>query len=100
MFFYELGIPAVAPCSEVMFLSDQQLSRLKSRFKTIVLCYDTDLTGIKFMKKIRKKHPELKVFFIPRKFGCKDPSDFYKKYGLEKTKKYVEELKEFYTKEE
>ena len=100
MLLYELGIPAVAPCSEVMFLSEQQLSRLKSRFKTIVLCYDTDLTGIKFMKKIRQKHPELKYFFIPRKYECKDPSDFYKKYGLEKTRYYVEQLKNYFLNEE
>lgn len=41
MLAYELGIPAIAPCSEVLFLSNKQIQHLKKRFKTIVVCYDT-----------------------------------------------------------
>lgn len=100
LLFHELGIPAIAPCSEVLFVSNQQLSRLKARFNKIVVCYDTDLTGIRFMKKLRSKHPELEYFFIPRKYEAKDPSDFYKKYGPEVTKSYIEQLKEYYVQKE
>jgi len=99
LLFYELGIPAIAPCSEVQFVSDQQLARLKSRFKVIVVCYDNDMTGIHFMRKIKKKHPELHYFFIPRKYA-KDPSDFCKAFGIEETKKQVELLKQYYLNEE
>ena len=96
MALYELGIPAIAPCSEVLFLSEAQLKRLKSRFKTKIVHYDNDITGIEGMQRIRRKHPELKYFWIPRKFGAKDTSDFIKKYGVEKTKEYVKEFIKFY----
>jgi len=99
MCLYELGIPAIAPCSEVLFITDEQLEKLKARFKHIVLFYDNDATGITFMKKIRQAHPELKYFFIPRKFKTKDLTDFVKKYGLEKTKSYLEPIKQFYLNE-
>ena len=55
MLAYELGIPAIAPCSEVLFLSNKQIQHLKKRFKTIVVCYDTDITGIHNLKQIKVK---------------------------------------------
>lgn len=45
------------------------------------------------MRKIKKQHPNLNFFFIPRKFKVKDLTDFVKKYGLIKTKEYVEQIK-------
>lgn len=96
MTLYELGIPAIAPCSEVLFLSDQQLKKLQSRFKKIVVVYDNDLPGIEGMRRIKKMYPNLNFFWIPRKFGAKDTSDFIKKYGVEKTKEYINVLKEYY----
>ena len=93
MCLYELNISAIAPCSEVLFISNDQLNKLKKRFKHIILFYDTDLTGISFMRKIKKQHPNLNFFFIPRKFKVKDLTDFVKKYGLIKTKEYVEQIK-------
>lgn len=86
MLLYELGIPAIAPNSETQFVSDKILEELYSRFKYIVLLYDNDLTGITFTNKIRKAHPKLIPFIIPRKSKCKDLSDFYKTYGKLKTK--------------
>lgn len=92
-----LGIPAVAPNSETQFVSDKLLDEFRERFKNIVLLYDSDLTGVKFMNKIRKQHPDLIVCMIPRKYGAKDISDFYQKYGKNKTiegiKKYINYLK-------
>lgn len=96
MCLYELGIPAIAPCSEVLFISDAQLEKLKTRFKNIVLFYDNDMTGISFMRKIIKNHPELQYFYIPRKFEAKDLTDFVRKYGLNKTRTYVQELKTYF----
>lgn len=96
MLFYELGIPAIAPCSEVLFITPQQLTRLKQRFKKIIVCYDNDATGISFMRKIKKKYPELLYFFIPRKYKCKDPSDYYKKYGKEDIQEKIKQIREFY----
>lgn len=96
MLAYELGVPAIAPCSEVLFLSNKQIQHLKKRFKTIVVCYDTDITGIHNLKQIKVKHPDLHTFFIPRKYGVKDISDFFKKYGEEETKRLAGELLKYY----
>jgi len=96
MALYELGISAIAPCSEVLFISDQQLKKLQERFKNIIVIYDNDLPGIQGMRRIKKVHPELKFFWIPRDSGAKDISDYIKKYGVDKAKNYIKELKEKY----
>lgn len=93
---YELGIPAIAPNSEVLFISDYQLAKLKLRFKHILVFYDNDLTGIVNLNKIRRKHPDLLYFFIPRKYNAKDCSDFYKKYGEKKIKEGIEQIRKYY----
>lgn len=94
----DLGIPAVAPNSETQFVSDKLLDELRERFKNIVLLYDSDLTGVRFMNKIRKQHHDLIICMIPRKYEAKDISDFYQKYGRSKTiegiKEYIQYLKD------
>lgn len=92
MLLYELGIPAIAPCSEVMFLSKTQLDHLKCRFKNIVVFYDNDYAGVTSLNKIKKQYPELKYFIIPRKYQVKDVSDYCKKYGFNNLKSEVEKL--------
>lgn len=79
------GITAIAPNSETLFISDTILEDLKKRFKYIVVFYDSDIPGISNMRKIKKIHPELNFFFIPRYYKAKDFSDFYAKYGRKKT---------------
>jgi len=96
MCLYEMGIPAIAPCSELLFVTNSQLERIKARFSNIVVVYDNDLTGIQNMRKLRKKYPELKYFFIPRKYKAKDISDFYKLYGKEKTLDCANKLKNYF----
>lgn len=41
------------------------------------------------MQKIRKVHPELEYFFIPRKYNVKDFSDFFKKYGKNEANQFL-----------
>lgn len=91
MCLYEFGIPACAPCSETLFVSNIILDDLKKRFKHIVVFYDTDSAGLSNMIKIRKQHPELRYVFIPRMYKSKDISDFYKDHGKEKTKKLIDD---------
>lgn len=93
MCLYSLGITAIAPNSENLFLSESQFDKLKERFKTIVIFYDNDLPGISNMNKIRKKF-DIKCLWIPRKYGAKDISDFYSIYGREKTLQLINEAKE------
>lgn len=86
MCLYGLGISACAPCSETLFIPEEMLQELKTRFKRIVCLYDNDRPGLQNMIKIRKSHPELIYTFIPFKYKSKDISDLYKKYGRKETK--------------
>lgn len=95
---YSCGITACAPNSENLFISDAMLEELKSRFENIVVFYDNDRPGLYNMAKIRREHPELVFVYIPKEYGSKDISDFYKDYGRKETlnliKKFVLWLKE------
>ena len=96
MLFYELGVTAIAPNSENIFITENQYNRLKERFKHIIVFYDNDLPGIQGLQRIKHQYPDIKVAFIPRKYNAKDISDFYKTYGKEKTQKLIKQAKEFY----
>ena len=85
MCLYSCGITACAPNSENLFIPDKVLEDLKNRFKNIVVLYDNDRPGLYNMAKIRKEHPELTYVFIPKKYGSKDISDFYKDHGRKET---------------
>lgn len=98
MVLYEFNIPAIAPNSENQFMTDKQLSKLKEKFKKIVVFYDNDLPGIEGMCRIKRKNQDLIYTFIPRKYEAKDISDFYKKYGKEKTKDLINKAIEYYGK--
>ena len=91
MVLHGLGISAIAPNSENLFISDKMLSDLKTKFNHIVVFYDNDLPGISNMNKIKKEYPELNYFWIPRKYGAKDISDFYKMFGKDKTIEFIKE---------
>lgn len=98
MCLYSCGITACAPNSENLFISDSMLDELKSRFDYIVVFYDNDRPGLHNMAKIRRIHPELIYVSIPKRYGSKDISDFYKDYGRKETlnliKNFVLWLKE------
>lgn len=89
MCLYSMGIPAIAPNSEHLFISESVLESLKQRFKHIIVLYDSDLAGLSNMKKFRKQFPDLIYTWIPRHYEAKDISDFHKKYGRDKTLKFV-----------
>lgn len=84
-----LGIPAIAPNSETLFITDSVLNDLKERFKNIIIFYDNDRAGKLNMAKIRRAHPELNYFLIPKEYDCKDISDFHKKYKRKKTLEFI-----------
>ena len=96
MTLYSLGITAIAPNSENLFVTPAQYAKLKQKFKHIIVLYDNDLAGIQGLKRIKKEHPEIIVTFIPRKYEAKDISDFRKKYGKSETEKLISEAKKFY----
>ena len=43
MCLYEYGIPAIAPNSENLFITDKQYQKLKQKYRKIFLFYDNDL---------------------------------------------------------
>lgn len=98
MTLYSCGISACAPNSENLFISDNVLNELKKRFENIVVFYDNDRPGLLNMARIRKDHPELVFISIPKEYGSKDISDFYKDHGRKETlnliKKFVLWLKD------
>lgn len=91
---YSLGIPAIAPNSETCYLTDSQHKKVIERFTKVAILYDNDYTGICRMNHFRKEHPELYPCWINRLFGAKDISDFYKKYGRDRTITLIEDAKE------
>ena len=100
MTFRGLGIAAIAPNSENLFISSDILEELKGRFKHVVCFYDNDLPGIANMCKIKKEYPKIAYMWIPRKYNAKDISDFRKMYGRKDTLKLIKtailKLKKFY----
>ena len=88
---YEHGIIAIAPCSETLFLSESQYSRLQERYKEVFLLYDKDLPGIKAAQKIRKNFPDINILLMPK---TKDFTDYVKKYGTLKTLNLIDEWQE------
>ena len=91
MLLSSLGIPSIAPNSETQFLEEKPLNEIRNRFDHLVLLYDADLTGVRFMNKLRKQHSDLIVCMIPRRYEAKDISDFYQKYGRNKTIELIKE---------
>lgn len=96
MLLYELGIPAIAPCSENLFLTEKQYNALRPNFKHCIVLYDNDCAGITNLRAIKKQYPEVTCTCIPRKYHSKDISDFYKAHGKRKTIELINKAKEYY----
>lgn len=94
-----LGIEAIAPCSENYFIPDDMYKKLASKYKYILLLYDNDYAGIVSANKIRKQYKKVFPIIIPRNYGVKDVSDFYKKYGRRKTFRAIYHLKKWLKKQ-
>jgi len=95
MALYEFGIPAIAPCSENLFVTTSQYERLKARYKHIFLLYDNDLPGVQAMRKIHKQFPEVTCLMLHRE-DAKDFSDYRKVFGYKKTLELINKAKEYY----
>lgn len=85
------GIASCAPNSETLFINDKQLEEFKQRFKHILVLYDNDKPGLRNMVQIRRQHPELNFFFIPRSLS-KDFTDTLKMVGMDKMKELVNQF--------
>lgn len=90
MCLYEMGIPAISPSSESTFMPDKILEQLKKRFKRIIILFDRDEAGVKYLRKISLK-TGLEGMLVHKKFKAKDISDAIKANGFEKVKKWLYE---------
>lgn len=88
---YGFGITAVSTPSESTFVSDKQLEEFKSRFKHIVVLYDSDRPGKHNLWLIRKKYPELNYFVLSNNLE-KDFTDTLKVIGTDKMKELIEQF--------
>jgi 5S rRNA maturation endonuclease (ribonuclease M5) len=90
MVLYKLGYQAIAPQGENHSIPEKIMSTLKERFTRIVVFYDNDKAGQTGANKIANKF-ELQTIFIPTDLP-KDISDYTKEYGLDKSKKLLNNL--------
>lgn len=88
MVFDEMGYNAIAAASETVFIPEDILSNLHSKWKHIVILYDRDATGVKQAREYSKKY-KLDAFFINKKFHAKDLSDAVKLNGFEVMKDWL-----------
>lgn len=90
MCLYEMGIPAISPSSESTFIPDKVLEQLKKRFKRIIILFDRDEAGVKYLRKMSLK-TGLEGLLIHKKFKAKDVSDAIKANDFETIKKWLYE---------
>ena len=84
--YRRFGINAVAPHSEVLSKWKQFIPILQKRFKRVVINFDNDKAGHEATQDILDEFPDLEIFFVEE---AKDPTDFYKAFGEEKTKQLL-----------
>jgi hypothetical protein len=90
MLLHELGVPAVAPMSESILLDQDSVASLKKRFKNVVVLMDNDHAGIVALRKYKVQG--LRILMLSRNWA-KDISDFYLKYGVNKTSRLINATK-------
>lgn len=90
MCLYEMGIPAISPSSESTFIPDKALNQLKKRFKRIIILFDRDTAGVKYLRKMSLK-TGLEGMLVHKKFKAKDISDAVKLNGFETIKNWLYE---------
>lgn len=90
MCLYEMGIPAISPSSESTFIPNDILEGLKKRFKRIIILFDRDNAGVKYLRKMSLK-TGLEGLLVHKKFKAKDISDAIKLNGFETIKNWLYE---------
>lgn len=100
MCLYEMGILAISPSSESTFIPNDILEGLKKRFKRIIILFDRDNAGVKYLRKMSLK-TGLEGLLVHKKFKAKDISDAIKANSFEEIKEWLYgEIKKQNTKEE
>lgn len=90
MCLYEMGIPAISPSSESTFIPEKALNQLKKRFKRIIILFDRDVAGVKYLRRMSLK-TGLEGMLVHKKFKAKDISDAIKLNSFETIKTWIYE---------
>ena len=90
MLLYEYGIIAVAPTSENILMTENQMNKLLSKYSNVLVFFDNDLPGVKGAHKYKKTFG-IRCIFIKRKYS-KDISDLYKKVSASVFWTIIDEL--------
>lgn len=86
-----MNYDAIAPQAESNYLDIKMIQYLYTRFKRIIIFYDSDTDGLDLAKK-RAEETGLEYVYLPLMFEKKDPSDFIKEYGIEFCREVIETL--------
>jgi len=89
MCLYEMGYNAITPSSETTFISKTALEGILKRFKTVLLLFDRDVTGVKQSRSISLK-TGLKTILINKRFKSKDLTDAVKNNSFKEVKQWLE----------
>jgi len=89
--FHELGINAIALCSESCNIPLEMYENLSKRFKKIITFLDNDESGFRAMIKIYNSY-QIEHYWVPIELECKDIAEFADNYGLEGTSELLERL--------
>jgi len=90
MLLNSLGYTSIAPQSENTIIPERTIAELMNRFEEIIVFFNNDSAGIEGAK--RYERYDFKSVILPKNCLCKDPSDYFKAYGLELTTKILKEL--------
>jgi flagellin-specific chaperone FliS len=94
----ELGLSAIAPQAESIIIKSVDIEKANQIFDKIFTLFDYDNAGIHLAWQMRKLYKIQPLFLTEglwkRKLGykgCKDLADYIQKFGLEQTKKLINE---------
>jgi hypothetical protein len=87
----KLGVPATAPQSETVKLSEDKVRQMQQRFGHVYLLYDNDDAGKEGARQ-RNEETGFHMVFIPKASGEKDISDYRKTYGEYKSRTLIDKL--------
>jgi len=88
MCLYEMGFYAISASSETTFIPEDILDDLKSKWKTIIIIYDRDRTGMLKARDYSRQY-KLKSLFVNKRFNAKDVSDAVKGNGFNTIKDWL-----------
>lgn len=87
--FKSAGFSAFAPQGEDVYLPEEIIEDLNSRFERIIIYYDNDIPGIRASKKMSELLGYENLYIPKDSFETKDPFDYASLYSIQNFKKLI-----------